>query len=173
MGETYCEIGRILKTHGYAGELRIQIEEPYLEDFAGSEVLFIGDPKAPLPYFPEYVKWDAFPMLIKFEDINNKEEASELVAKPCYLPEVDPTENSASIPAGYEYGFVQGFTMKTAEGTTVGIIQRVDEYPQQEMALVNYEGNEILIPLNNTYIVEINREKEEVWMDLPDGILNL
>ncbi len=44
--------------------------------------------------------------------------------------------------------------------------------PQQEMAFLDYKGAEVLIPLNVQLIVSINEEKQEILMDLPEGLLD-
>ena len=50
-------------------------------------------------------------------------------------------------------------------------ITKVEQYPQQLMAIVIHEGKEILIPLAEAYIEKIDIEKEQIIMTLPEGML--
>lgn len=55
----------------------------------------------------------------------------------------------------------------------IGHITEVLEMPQQEMAAVQYQGREVLIPLNEQFIIEVDHATQKVLMDLPEGLLNL
>jgi 16S rRNA processing protein RimM len=45
--------------------------------------------------------------------------------------------------------------------------------PQQEMAFVIHNGREVLIPLNESLIVSVDRENKTLLMDLPEGLLDM
>ena len=45
--------------------------------------------------------------------------------------------------------------------------------PQQFMALLSYRGKEILIPINDAFVQDIDPEKGLLYMDLPDGLLDV
>jgi len=55
----------------------------------------------------------------------------------------------------------------------LGEIKEIIEYPQQEMAAIIIKEKEVLIPLNEQLILEIDEEKKLISMDLPEGLLNL
>lgn len=55
----------------------------------------------------------------------------------------------------------------------MGEILEVKEYPQQFLATVNYKETEVLIPLNEAFILEIDMDKKVVKFDLPEGLLEL
>jgi 16S rRNA processing protein RimM len=54
-----------------------------------------------------------------------------------------------------------------------GVITEVVEMPQQEMAFVLHHGREVLIPLNESLIISIDRENKTLLMDLPEGLLDM
>ena len=41
------------------------------------------------------------------------------------------------------------------------------------MAKIKQDSKEILIPLNNQFIVEIKEKKKQIIMNLPDGLLDV
>ena len=55
----------------------------------------------------------------------------------------------------------------------MGLIEDVREYPQQFLASIQYQEKEVLIPLNEAFIVEIDKTKKLLILDLPDGLLEL
>ena len=66
--ESYVSIGYTRKPVGIKGELRLHVEERYLEDFLQAKVLFLEMGGAPVPYFVESIRIAKTP-IVKFEDI--------------------------------------------------------------------------------------------------------
>ena len=54
-----------------------------------------------------------------------------------------------------------------------GEIIAVNEYPQQFIATVLYKKTEIMFPLNEDIIVEIDDEEETILVNLPEGLLDV
>ncbi|MNR60372.1 Ribosome maturation factor RimM [compost metagenome] len=55
----------------------------------------------------------------------------------------------------------------------MGEIIEVNEYPQQFVATVLYKETEIMFPLNEDMIIEIDEEEETLLVDLPEGLLDI
>ena len=53
------EIGRSGRPHGIRGELKLFIEDVYVDDFSRAKGLLIGSP--PVPYFIERMTWGGQP----------------------------------------------------------------------------------------------------------------
>jgi 16S rRNA processing protein RimM len=45
--------------------------------------------------------------------------------------------------------------------------------PHQEMAVVNHHNKEVLIPLNEELIINIDTTKRLIIMNLPEGLVQL
>ena len=82
--ETYQSIGFTKKTYGVKGELKLNIEDQYLEDFAQADVLFLNLSGRKIPHFIEYINYEN-PFTIKFEDYNSKEAAIELTGVEIFM----------------------------------------------------------------------------------------
>jgi ribosomal 30S subunit maturation factor RimM len=41
------------------------------------------------------------------------------------------------------------------------------------MALIKYENRDVLVPLNAHFILKLDDAKKEIYLDLPEGILDL
>ncbi|WP_335321669.1 ribosome maturation factor RimM [Pedobacter terrae] len=55
----------------------------------------------------------------------------------------------------------------------LGEILEVNEYPQQFVATVIYKETEVLFPLNEDFILEIDDEEKILTLDLPEGLLDV
>ena len=55
----------------------------------------------------------------------------------------------------------------------VGIIESVEEFPNQIMAIVTLASDEstVLIPLNEVFIVSIDAPESNVYLELPEGLI--
>lgn len=171
--DAMVKIGRIGKAHGLNGELKAFVEDAYWEDFLNAEIIFLEIRGQYLPYFVEDVR-AGNDVLVKFEDLNTREDAQMLHHKDIYLRSADILPDEARtiiIEPGYER--FTGYNIEDATHGLVGKIDEVIEMPQQMMAVVVYRGREILIPLNEQFIVTADEEQSVLRMDLPDGLLDL
>ncbi len=173
---SYQSIGFTKKTYGVKGELKLNIVDKYLEDFAQANVLFLNLAGRKIPHFVEYINYDN-PFTIKFEDYNTKEAAIELTGVEIFMREIDllaEEDKVLELPDnGLQYEKYVGYQIKDKEVGLIGEIVEIVEYPQQEMAALTFNKKEVLIPLNEQLIVEIIDEEKLIEMDLPEGLLDL
>lgn len=165
----YIKIGSLGKTHGLKGELKFRIDEEYIDDFNEVDVLFVKIKGHYAPYFIESIRSSS---IIKFEDTNTKETANVLQHQSIFLKEEDVTI-IADIPEELLYQHLKGFKMIDDLLGDLGEIQTVEAYPQQEMAIINYNNNEVLIPLNEFIISKIDIDNQTVLVNLPEGLLEI
>lgn len=160
------KIGKVLKTHGFKGHLKIFIDEFYIDDFEEMSVIFINQ----LPYFIISKDINSDNQAIIFlEDIDTKEKAHPLQGKDIYAKDDDLTEILDEEP----YNDVVGYTIIDKNSGTLGEINQIIELPHQFLAQVFIDKKEILIPLNEDFIVNIDDDKKTVEMQLPDGFLEI
>ena len=167
-------IGFTRKTHGIAGEISLKVEEHFIEDLLQTEVVFLGIQGKPIPYFVEGIRFTD-KLLLKLEEIDSKELAQELVSKEIFLRTEDmlPEEQRQIMTDSLQYADLLDYTIIDDVAGKIGTIEAIEEFPQQEMAALTYEGREILIPLNEQLILQIDAKAKEVHMQLPTGLLQL
>jgi 16S rRNA processing protein RimM len=170
----YIEIGRTQKTHGVQGELKIFIEDKFWDDFEHNKRVFLDIRGIKMPYFIKNMRGKGAP-IVHFEDVPNREAALLLQSRSIFLREQDliPDVDRSVYDEVLEYGFLEGFRMIDAVAGDIGVIQEVIEMPQQEMALIQYDGREVLIPLNQHFITNIDETGKTVNVNLPEGLLGL
>lgn len=173
--EEYIKIGTTKKPFGVKGELKVDIQEAYLEDFLHAKILFINRRGKPVPYFVEEIRVAGMP-LVKFEDVSNKEIAGKLGGSELLLrlSDVLPEEQrQLEVEEETEYSRLLGYEIVEATAGKIGRIEEVLEFPQQEMAALSYKGKDLLIPLNQQFINTIDAQKKRIQMTLPEGLLDL
>lgn len=168
----YIQIGFTKKTHGIAGELKVFIEEPYEDIFLEKERVFLEIRGNKQPFFVESIR-GAGDLIVKFEDIKVREDALLLQSKPVFLPATEIPEDLDTTELEPEYAGVTGYLLIDQHAGEIGRITEVLEMPQQEMAVVQYQGREVLIPLNDQFILSVDHAGQKVLVDLPEGLLEL
>lgn len=172
--EELIEVGSIRKTHGYAGEVKLAVEEGYGPDIESAEFIFIGkSPDKALPY--ELQSLRGVDWIAKLSDLESKEAAAALRGLSIYLRAKEVTyENTQDMESSLDISqkFV-GFAIVDEALGELAMIEEVVTYPQQELAKLNYKNQEVLIPLNQALITGIDFTKKIIYMDLPAGLLEL
>ena len=165
--ENFVEIGQIKKPFGVKGVLRIRVEEQYLESLEAASVIFLPIGGSPVPYFIEWINHTK-DIQLKLEDVDSPEAAKDLSNQPIYL-----SADSKKVKTVDPLSLLEDFVLFDKEKTRIGSIREIVEYPQQLIAVVEYEGKEIMIPLAEQLIIEIDEENQKLVMELPEGILDL
>jgi 16S rRNA processing protein RimM len=168
----HTQIGFTRKAHGLAGELKLHIEDKFVEDLMLADVLFLEIRGQKVPYFVESVR-DGNELLLKLEDISDRTAAEPLQAKPIFLKDSDllEDEDREYEAETLEYDFAEGWILRDATLGELGKIDRVIEFPQQEMAVVLWKEVEVLIPLNPVFIKNVDEKNQIIDVDLPEGLL--
>ncbi len=173
--ENFISIGFTKKTYGTNGELKMKIEEKYIEDFLNAKVVFLAISGKKVPFFIEKVRFGNA-LLAKFEDLDSLQEAQMITSKEVFIREKDLMKEEDKLLEVEEtlvYKKYEGFLIIDSNAGEIGSIKEILEYPQQEMALINFQDRELLIPMNEGLIDEINKEEKQILMNLPEGLLEL
>ncbi|MCW5923757.1 MAG: 16S rRNA processing protein RimM [Saprospiraceae bacterium] len=171
----YINIGYTKKMHGLKGELKLVIEERFLEDFLKNERIFLDVKGAKVPYFVANVRGKG-EMILQLEEVDNRDSAFALQSREVFLREQDliPDEQrelETEEEQALEYEHLVGFLLIDKYLGDIGHIEEVFEMPQQEMAFLKHKGREVLIPLNPQFITSVDEKTEKVYVDLPEGLL--
>ena len=165
----HFKIGTIVKTRGLKGELQLYVDFEDLEAI-NFNALFIDIAGKLVPYFVQSVKYQKNLAWLFLEDIDTIEKASGLVKKEVYLSnKLKPKKKRAEFTLKDLKGFI---AIDENEGE-LGEILEIQELPQQFIASVSYKNKEVLFPLNETIIKGIDLEGGEVYVDLPEGLLDI
>ncbi len=169
------QVGVTRKPFGVNGQLKLHIEPSYLEDVLKADVLFLEIGGQQVPYFIDDFQ-DVGGLVVHFEDVESREQAAKIVSRPVFLRSGDiiPMEEKEipleTIEPHLKYLHYQ---IEEVELGKIGEIIRIEIFPQQEMAFVDYEGREVMIPLHPSFVVKEDKENRVLTLALPEGILDI
>ena len=163
-------IGYITKTKGLKGEVQLffDYDDPGLLEL---DILFADINGKMVPFFVSGYKLHTNGTgNFYFDDVDHIDKAQVLVKKKMYLPLTKMPDRSED---DFHYNDLKGYLVFDEVHGELGEIIEVNEYPQQFVATVSYRGREILFPLNEDMIVEIDEEEATLLVDLPEGLLDI
>lgn len=164
-------VGKVVKKFSFKGELLVKLDTDEPEQFLGMESVFVEQHKNLIPFFIEHSSLHKSTLLrVQFEDCYTDEAATDLVGKLLYLPlEKLPVLEGNK----FYYHEIIGFSVEDANFGPVGIITGVNDHTAQHLFMVDRDGKEILIPINDSFIKEVNRAQKTIFMEVPDGLIAL
>ncbi len=166
----FVRVASLGKTKGIDGAVKLKANEALLEQIVNKDFLFVevDGNKVPMRVADYEVSGDLY---VYFDGLRTKEEASIVVGRKVYLPE-DQFQPVTEVTSDLEYAYLEGYTM-LSEDTEVGSIVEVREFPQQEIAVVDASQGQVMIPIHQDLIIKIDEAAKRIWMQLPQGLLEL
>ncbi len=159
-------IGKLVKPRGYKGEIQLFVTHAGDIEFKKLEFVFLNINGVPTPYFVEDVIFSGKKIFLKLENVNSDKEADGLKN----LEVLIPADKITELIDDSEF---TGFTIEDAELGEIGKIIRTEEYPSSEMWIVLKEGKEIMIPVTDQFIIEINYPSKKIRYQAPEGLFEL
>lgn len=163
----FVKIGTILKPVGTSGELKVEIGDEFIEDFVASPHIFVKINGAYVPYFIENIRENNY-ILFKMEEVDSPEAASRFTLKDIFLREKDLRETE-TIRESSKTGWID-FEIWN-ENVLAGVIEDIQIFPGQVMAMMRRKGQLVMIPLADALINEVSEAQKRIYMSLPEGIL--
>lgn len=163
---SFVEIGNLGKSWGSDGTILAAVYDDYISDVVAKSFVFLCHDGLYVPYYITSVAAKGKKLMIRFEDICNLEDADKLKSMRLYFK----TENAPFINNQHPLEELVGFIMYNHD-LAIGRIERIDSYPQQELAVIIKKEKEIMIPLHEQLIDSIDMENKILYMQLPDGLI--
>lgn len=167
---SYIHIGKIVATFGVNGEVVLKHSLNKKSNFKNTTVIFIELVKGnKIPFFIAQAKAKNIEeSYILLEGINNKEAAHKLIGKTTWL-----TEDDFRVHAGKQAPIgLLGYNV-IEDNVVLGSVLEVIEQPHQVLLCINYKNNDAFIPLHTETLIKINHSKKEVFVKLPEGLLDV
>jgi len=167
--EQCFSLGKITKLHGYKGGLILHIESSTPQYFKKLESVLLDINQELVPFFFSHKgKLNGKKLIIYLEDVR-PEDAHKYVGCEAFLPEtmLPQAENDSY----YEKAII-GYT--AWEGSReIGVISDVVENVSQNLFLVEKNEQRFLIPAVDAFIQRIDSEQKNIYLELPEGLLDL
>jgi 16S rRNA processing protein RimM len=164
-------LGKIVKKYSFKGELLVKLDTDQPEIYDGLDAVFVQLKNDLIPFFIERATLHKSDLLrVKFEDIDTEEAADSLLKSELYLPleALPPLEGNK-----FYFHEVIGFRIHDINFGEVGIIKGINDATAQALFEVDRDGVEILIPMNDDFIKELDRDKRTITVETPPGLIDL
>ncbi|MBN7809396.1 16S rRNA processing protein RimM [Algoriphagus sp. H41] len=172
MNKDQCfQVGRIAKVHGLRGEVNVVLDVDYPEDYEGLEHLFLEQKGRLVPFFLEhFVIQPGGKALAKFEELDTIESVENLVGAEAFLPltELPQLEDDQ-----YYYHELVGFEVIDQTLGLIGPVQVIYDLETQDLLGVIHQGKEVLIPIQDGIISQVDKAAKKVFCQLPEGLLDI
>ena len=169
--EEVYKIGLFNKPHGIHGELQFTFTDDIFDRVDCDYLICLLDGIF-VPFFIEEYRFRSdSTALVKLEGIDTAERARMFTTVEVYVP-VKHAEEAED--GELSWNFFVGFRMEDVRHGELGEVVEVDTTTVNTLFVVEQEdGEELLIPAQEEFIVEINQEKKLITVELPEGLLNL
>jgi len=164
-------LGKIAKKFSFKGEVLIYLDTDEPEMYEDLESVFVEFNKNLVPFFIENAQLHKNDFLkVRFEDVDNEEKADELIGREVYLPlsMLPKLEGNK-----FYYHEVIGFDVIDKRLGNIGKIVSINDSAAQPLFEIDKDGIEILIPMIDDFIVEVNRNNKSISLNTPEGLVDL
>lgn len=165
-------LGYVTRLHGYKGEVLLFLDVTDPSEYTDLKQVYLDFNGSLTPFFIEKKSFaNATNLRIKFAGVESEDDARMLLKKSAYLPLTSLPQLSGTDFYDHE---VIGFTICDKSFGEVGEIQTILDLPSNPLfEVLSKDGIEILIPIDKERIIQIDREKKEILIDAPEGLLDL
>lgn len=167
--DSVYKIGTITRVHALRGEVGLSFTDD-VWDRADAQYLVLRMDGILVPFFMEEYRFRSDSMaLIKFVDIDDADQAQELVGADVYFPfELVPEDD----PEDFRWSYFTGFRVLNGE-SELGTITHVEDSTSNVLFYIDHDGDELLVPAVEDFIRDIDHSTRTITMQLPDGLLDL
>ena len=168
----FIRVGVVRKSYGYRGDVKLGVDDIFEEDVLASEFLFLDIDGFRVPF--RVVDRDApRDLVVRFKDVDDTDETANVINRDIFLLVEDIEYAKDELKEMNQRHVLIGYRIHDQTSNSNFLIADLQEFPQQIMAVVDNQGKELLIPLNDEFIEHINEEEQVVHMNLPEGLLDL
>lgn len=165
----YLEIGQIVNTFGIKGMVKVKPFTDNIERFSNLEKIYIKNKSGQTEYKIQEVKYHKNMVLVKFEGIENPEQADLL--RNSYLIVDRETEESLE-PGRYYIVDMIGLDVFTDDNEYLGKLDDIYNTGSNDIYVVKNElGKQVLLPAIEDVIKNIDMDNKKVIVHLIPGLV--
>lgn len=164
-------LGYIVKPHGLKGAFQVNLDVSVPEEYSKMESVFVELDGQLVPFFiSSIVIQPNGKARIQIEDIDSTDEARKLVGKKLFLPLLLLPKLKGN---HFYYHEIQGFELLDEMSNSVGIIKEIQDAPAQDLIVVTKNEKELLIPILEDTILNLDRAEKTLQVKILPGLLEL
>lgn len=163
--------GFVVKSVGYDGTFAVKTETDDLNKYNNLKSIFIDFNGTLTPFFITTVQVrDKEIIWLKADGFNSADDIQNLIRKEIYLlltllPELKGNK--------FYYHEIVGFHVEDKHHGNIGKIKDVIELPHQTILQIMQDYTEILVPLTNEILLNVDRTSQTIQIDAPEGLIEI
>jgi 16S rRNA processing protein RimM len=164
-------IGECVKQHGVKGELVIRLNTGIdLESITGDFLLFELDGGL-VPFKIQHMRSkNADDILVILENADSESRIRQLLNASVYIEshliDADPDWQD-------NYSMLIGWQAHDINAGELGIVLDIMDISKNPLFVIDYQSEEILIPINEDFISELDETNRTIHFNLPEGLINM
>ena len=167
--EDFFRVGLIANTHGIRGEVKIFPTTDDVKRFDYLKEAYIDAGKEKIKVEVSNVRYFKNLVIVKFKDIDNINDIERYKGKDLLVTR----ENALPLEEGeYYLADIIGANVYTEDGILFGSLEDVIETGANLVYSVQHEGKEVLLPVIDDCVKEVNVEEKKVIVHIMKGLLD-
>ena len=164
-------LGKIVSKFSFKGEVLVKLDTDNPEIYQEMESVFVDYNNNLVPFFIEKARLHKSSLLrVKFEDVDTEEDADDLIKTSLYLPlDLLPELEDDQ----FYYHEIIGFEVIDATKGNIGTVKNINDNTVQALFEIEFNGKEILIPINDEFIDKLDKENKKLHLKTPEGLIDL
>ena len=163
--------GKITKAHRLAGEVKLLPHSRILDSFNNLSRIYIENKSSDTPqeFNITNCRFHKNTAILKLEGVESVEEAKSLSGREVYVREEELGELDED-----EYYFFEliGLEAYTDEGSYLGRVEDIMERAIQSILVIKNEGKELLIPMADPIVKEVDLKEGKIVITPVKGMLD-
>ncbi|MDY3267200.1 MAG: ribosome maturation factor RimM [Phocaeicola sp.] len=166
--EEVFKIGIINKPHGVKGEVTFTFTDDVFDRVEDCDYLILLLDGIFVPFFIEEYRFRSDnAAIVKFEDVDTAEKARMFTNVEVYFP-VKYMDEQDEITS---WNYFIGFEVEDVNHGDLGQIVDIDDATMNVLFIIEKDGEEILLPAHEEFIVDIDRKKKYMKVNIPEGLI--
>lgn len=167
--EDFFRVGVIANTHGIRGEVKIFPTTDDVKRFDYLKEAYIAAGKEKIKVEVSSVRYFKNLVIVKFKGIDNINDIERYKGKDLLVTR----ENALPLEEGeYYLADIIGANVYTEDGNLFGSLEDVIETGANLVYSVQHEGKEVLLPVIDDCVKEVNVEEKKVIVHIMKGLLD-
>ena len=167
--EDFFRVGVIANTHGIRGEVKIFPTTDDVKRFDYLKEAYIDAGKEKIKVEVSNFRYFKNLVIVKFKDIDNINDIERYKGKDLLVTR----ENALPLEEGeYYLADIIGANVYTEDGILFGSLEDVIETGANLVYSVQHEGKEVLLPVIDDCVKEVNVEEKKVIVHIMKGLLD-
>lgn len=178
--EKYRRIAYVLRPHGVAGELVLNLEQSLAQHLDIGDFIFLEIDACKVPFQILEIRGNGHHFITSLEFIETREQANSLSSLPVFVDEevwqklFEKEQEGESISQDL---FV-GYQLLNDKEVLIGNICSILELPENPLfeiipAEVTKKSEPFYVPIVDEWILNIDHKSQKIYMQLPEGLTDL